>query len=566
MGLDKLEAYIEDERARFEVNGVAVAVIQGDEELLNAGFGLADVESGNPMSADTVLAIGSSTKAFTVTAVGALVDEGKLEWDTPVREYLPGFRMHDPVATEHLTPRDMLSHRSGLPRHDFLWYGNNDLTREEVVRRLRYLEPTKSFREVWQYNNLMYLTAGHLIKVLSGETWEEAVQRRIFGKLGMASSSFTFDSARASGRLATPYGKVEEKVVALPHRDLDLAGPAGSINATVGDLARWLECNVNGGSRAGVEIVSPATMRQIHAPTMVTAEGPELWDEAYSGGYAMGWFLENYRGAKVVHHGGNIDGFTALVTFAPKEKIGVAVLANMNGTSLPTVIARRAFDELLGLDPIPWGERFKGYQDAMLGGMKEAREHRKAKAAAAPSLHPLEDYVGEYTHPGYDPFSVSLAEDGESLVPHYNGLDLTMTHRHYDVWDVHYATFGADFDLTFITANDGEVSGLKIKLEAALPPIAFEKQADRSLGDPDKLAGYEGSYALGPITVKIEFKDGELQASMAGQAPGKLNPYKERIFKVEGGGETTIEFEVDESGKATRAIIQPAGVFERVDE
>src|SRR5688500_16116235 len=154
MGLDKFEAYIEDERTRFEVQGVAVAVIQGDEELLNAGFGFADAESNRPMSADTVLAIGSSTKAFTVTALGTLVDDGLLDWDKPVREYLPGFRMYDQVATEHLTVRDMLSHRSGLPRHDLLWYGNNDLTRAEVVEKLRHLEPSKSFRELWQYNNL----------------------------------------------------------------------------------------------------------------------------------------------------------------------------------------------------------------------------------------------------------------------------------------------------------------------------------------------------------------------------------------------------------------------------
>lgn len=566
MGLDKFEAYIEDERARFEVQGVAVAVIQGDEELLNAGFGLADVESNKPMSADTVLAIGSSTKAFTVTALGTLVDDGLLDWDKPVREYLPGFRMHDPVATEHLTVRDMLSHRSGLPRHDLLWYGNNDLTRAEVVEKLRHLEPSKSFRELWQYNNLMYITGGHLIEVLSGETWEQRVQRCIFDKLGMTNSTFTFDAARAGGNLATPYAKLDEKVVAVPHRDLDLAGPAGSINATVGDLARWLECNVNGGTRAGVEVVSEPTLKQIHAPTMVMPEGPQFFDETYSGGYAMGWFLENYRGTRVVHHGGNIDGFTALVSFCPKEKIGVAILANMNGTTLNTVLAYRAFDELLGLDPIPWGERYHTLQETMMGGAKQAKEIRKSKTVSAPPAHALEAYAGEYLHPGYGSFKVSLSDDGKSLVPHYNGLDLSMSHRHFEVWDVNYATLDMDLETSFITGTDGEVSGLKVQLEATLPPLEFKKQADKSLADPAKLIAFEGSYALGPMTVKVELRDSELQASMAGQPPGKLLPYKERTFKIEGGGDTTIEFEVDDSGKATRAIIQPAGVFERVPD
>lgn len=566
MGLDKFEAYIEDERARFEVQGVAVAVIHGDEELLNSGFGFADAESHRKMTAETVLAIGSSTKAFTVTALGTLVDEGLLDWDKPVREYLPGFRMHDPVATEHLTARDMMGHRSGLPRHDFLWYGNNDLTRAQVVEKLRHLEPSKSFRELWQYNNLMYITGGHLIEVLSGETWEQRVQRCIFDKLGMVNSTFTFEAARASGNLATPYAKLDDKVVPIPHRDLDLAGPAGSINATVGDLARWLECNVNGGTRAGVQVVTEPTLKQIHTPTMVMPEGPQYFDETYSGGYAMGWFLQNYRGTKVVHHGGNIDGFTALVTFAPKEKIGVAVLANMNGTSLPMVLAYRAFDELLGLDPLPWGERYHTLLQTMQGGAKQAKEIRKSKAAEASPSHRLTDYVGEYTHGGYPPIKIALSADGKELVPYYNGLDLTMAHVHYDVWEITYVTFDADFQVSFLTGADGEIDSLRIKLEAAIAPIEFKRQADRSLADPAKLAAFEGSYALGPMVVKVELRETELQASMAGQPPGKLLPHKERTFKIEGGADTTVEFEVDDSGKAVRAIIQPAGVFERVPD
>ncbi len=490
MALDKVEAYIEDERTRFGVKGVAVAVVQGDEVLLEAGFGTADEENGREMTADTVLAIGSSTKAFTATALGCLVDEGLLEWDKPIREYIPGFRMHDPVATEHLTVRDMLSHRSGLPRHDMLWYGNDKLTRAEVVERLRYLEPSKSFRALWQYNNLMYLTAGHLIEILSGQTWEEAVQSRILDKLGMGSTSFTFDTARASGKLASPYSTIDDEVRLVPHRALDLAGPAGSINSTVGDLAKWLQCNVGGGTREATEVITSATLRQIHAPTMVMPEGPSMWDETYPGGYGMGWFLENYRGVRVVHHGGNIDGFSALVAFAPKERIGVAVLANMNATSLPTVATYRALDELLGLDPLPWGERYKGYLDAMMGGAKEAREIRKTKAAGAPASHDAGELIGEYAHPGYGPLAVSFGSDGATLEAHYNNLDLVLTHRHFDVFDARYETLGVDLEVTFLTASDGTVAGLKIPLEGTVDPIQFERQPDRSLADPAILAGY----------------------------------------------------------------------------
>lgn len=564
MGLDKVEAYIEDERSRFEVRGVAVAIVQGDDVLLDAGFGLADEAENRPMTNDTVLAIGSSTKAFTATALGSLVDEGKLEWDKPVREYIPGFRMHDPVATENLTVRDMLSHRSGLPRHDLLWYGNDKLTRAEVVDRLRYLEPSKGFRELWQYNNLMYLTAGHLIQLVSGQTWEEAVQHRILDKLGMGDTSFAFDSARASGRLATPYAKVEDEIKAVPHRSLDLAGPAGSINSTVGDLAKWVQCNVGGGRRAGVEVVTPATLRQIHAPTMVMPEGPSLWDETYSGGYALGWFLENYRGVRVVHHGGNIDGFTALVSFAPKERIGVAVLANMNATSLPTVVAYRALDELLGLDPLPWGERYKGYLDAMMGGAKEAREIRKAQTAGVPPSHPLDEHVGEYSHPGYG--SLTITQEGEDLFAHYNNLDLKLTHRHYDVFDARYDTLGVDLQVTFITASDGSISAVQVPLEPTVAPIEFARQPDKALSDPEILATYQGTYAMGPLKVNVVLKDGVLQVSVAGQSPGELVPHKGTTFKIKGSPSATVEFQKDDSGVTRKAIVQPAGVFERIEE
>lgn len=565
MALDKVEAYIEDERIRFGVKGVAVAVVQGDEVLLESGYGMADEEAGREMTADTVLAIGSSTKAFTATALGCLVDEGLLQWDKPVREYIDGFRMHDSVATEHLTVRDMLSHRSGLPRHDMLWYGNDKLTRAEVVARLRYLEPSKSFRELWQYNNLMYLTAGHLIEVLSGQTWEEAVQTRILDKLGMGTTSFTFDAARASGKLASPYSTIDDEVRVVPHRSLDLAGPAGSINSTVGDLAKWLQCNVGGGSRGDVEVITSPTLRQIHAPTMVTPEGPSMWDETYPGGYGMGWFLENYRGVKLVHHGGNIDGFSALVAFAPKQQIGVAVLANMNATSLPVVTVYRALDELLGLDPLPWGERYKGYLDAMMGGAKEAREIRKAKASSVPSSHPEADLVGEYLHPGYGPFTVSFGEDGSTLEAHYNNLDLVLTHRHYDVWDARYETLGVDLEITFTTASDGSVSGLRVPLEPTVDPIVFDRQPDRSLADPKVLAGYSGAFNLGPITLTVSLKDGTLQVAMAGQSPAELVPHQGRTFKIK-GSPATVEFEVDDAGIAQRAIVQPAGVFVRVPD
>ncbi|MGB3862108.1 MAG: serine hydrolase domain-containing protein, partial [Candidatus Aminicenantaceae bacterium] len=184
--------------------GVAVAIVKDDEVIFSKGFGYRDVENKTPMTADTLLAIGSSSKAFTTFTMGTLVDEGKLEWNTPVREYIPWFRLYDPFASERLTPRDLVTHRSGLPRHDAMWYNNYTASREEFVRRLAYLKPTADLRERFQYNNLMFLTAGYLIEVLTEKTWEDAVRERVLAPLEMKRTNFSVADSQKDANHALP--------------------------------------------------------------------------------------------------------------------------------------------------------------------------------------------------------------------------------------------------------------------------------------------------------------------------------------------------------------------------
>src|SRR5258708_14596618 len=226
----ELERLIEEERQRFDVPGVAVAVVHGGRVVLSRGFGQRDLAKGLPVTDQTLFAIGSSTKAFTASLCGALVDDGLLEWDRPVRHYLPRLRMHDPVATELLTVRDMLSHRSGLPRHDMLWYGNEKLRREELVERLPHLEPNKTFRELWQYNNLMYVTAGYLAGELMGCGWEEAVRRRLLQPSGIGGTNFSVLESQQAPDHALPHAPTAAGLVEVPFRGLDLAGPAGPLH------------------------------------------------------------------------------------------------------------------------------------------------------------------------------------------------------------------------------------------------------------------------------------------------------------------------------------------------
>ncbi len=354
----------------FAVPGLAVGVVHAGKTVLSQGFGLRDVDEALPVTPDTAFAIGSVTKSFTAAAVGALVDDGLLEWDRPVREYIANFQMHDHIATECITPRDLLCHRSGLPRHDFVWYGASELSRGDVVARLRYLPPNKSFRSAWQYNNLMYITAGHLCELVSGQTWEELVRRRILDRLEMPATSFSHQPSGAQGEVALPYALRKGEVIRVPYDvSPEVSGPAGNIYSTLTDMTNWLRVHLVEGRLGEQQVFTEDTIRQLHAPQMAMPED-RVFSELFNSAYALGWFIGSYRGRKLVHHGGNIDGFTALVTMLPDEGAGAVILSNKDATPIREAIALHAFDELLGLEPLPWGERLKEREDAALTGAK----------------------------------------------------------------------------------------------------------------------------------------------------------------------------------------------------
>ena len=273
--MEGFDPVVEDAMKRFDVPGLAIAVVKGKDVVYAKGFGFRDVEKQLPVTPDTLFAIGSSTKAFTAFVLGTLVDEGRVDWDTPVRTYIPWFKLYDPSASERITPRDLLTHRSGLPRHDLAWYNNNDITREEVVRRLAYLEPSADLREKFQYNNMMYLTAGYLAETLTGMTWEQAVRTRVLDPAGMTRTNFDVAVSERDADAAQPYAKKDDKVVKVPFRPIVAPGPAGSINSTADDMARWAIVHLNGGKIGDVRVANASTVEEMHIPRMTTGATPD---------------------------------------------------------------------------------------------------------------------------------------------------------------------------------------------------------------------------------------------------------------------------------------------------
>lgn len=262
----------------WKVPGASIAVVADGKVMMTKGYGLRDVKANLPVTPKTVFAIGSITKSFTVTLLGSLVDEGKIEWDTPVRKYLPDFEMYDPVVTERLSVRDLVTHRSGLPRHDAPWY-NSPLPRAELVRRIRFLEPSKDLRTTYQYNNLMFLTAGYLAEQVGGAPWEDLVRRRIFGPLGMSDSNTSVIASQQAPDFARPYELAKKEVKEVPFRNIDQIGPAGSINSSAEDMARYVPMHLGGGkSPDGKTIVSEGNLAQMQVPQIVT-QGALRWPE-----------------------------------------------------------------------------------------------------------------------------------------------------------------------------------------------------------------------------------------------------------------------------------------------
>jgi CubicO group peptidase (beta-lactamase class C family) len=555
--VSQMRAFLQESLALWKVPGVGVGVIQGDEVLLCDGFGWRDVEKGLPATENTLFAIGSASKAFTTFDMGLLVDEGKLDWDKPVRDFMPSFQVHDPVASERLTPRDIVSHRVGLPRHDMAWY-NSPLTRQEIFARLRHLEPNRDIRQTFQYNNLMFLTAGVLVEHLSGLSWEDFTRQRIFEPLGMRSSNFSVNTSQASDNFARPYREKNDRVEGIPFRNIDAVGPAGSINSCAADMVAWLKVHLNGGRAGPDALISSGNLEQMHSPQMTIAGGSK-WKELLPSSYGLGWFIYPYRGFQVVEHGGNIDGFTALVALMPAEKIGVVVLTNLDQNALTTAAAYRAFDLLLGLEPVDWNGRFHADFLEFRAGEEAGKAQSAGKRVAGrPPAHPLEDYAGTYTHPGYGTVEVTC-KDGQLQASH-NQISYRVEPYHYEIFEFHYDLNDTHMKATFTTDVEGIVSRLSLPFEPLVSEIVFMRAAESRLRERAFLERLTGAYMfMGELlTVSLKGTDG-LTATLPGRPAFTLVPYRGTTFQVDGLSGVNITFQLGENGSAESLELSQSG-------
>ncbi len=562
------DEWVESIRKDWKIPGIAVAIVKGDQIVLAKGYGLRNVEKNLPVTENTLFAIGSNTKAFTAAGVSLLVADGKLDWDKPIREYIPSFKMWDDYVTEHMVPRDLVTHRSGLPRHDLLWYGSS-LSRKELFERLRYLEPSRGFRDRYQYQNLMFMTAGYLIEQVSGQSWDSYLKAKFFDPMEMRTTLTSVKGMPSAADASLAYNDDEkEGVKAIPYRNIDAIGPAGSINSSANEMASWLIVQMNGGKYKDKQVIPAAQLRILQSPQTVMPASPATpqYDELFHQMYAMGWMISMYRGHPVQMHGGAIDGFLSQVAMLPKEKIGVVVLTNCTPNRLYDVIAYQVFDRFLGLEPVDWNKRKHEETDKA----KEAAEKAKAdnEAGRKKDTHPshaLADYAGKYEHPGYG--TLTLTEEGGKLRAAYNSLSSALRHYHFDVFE------GADDQMegmkfNFLMNAKGDVDRVAVPLQGGVADIVFTRAAEGKQFDRATLERLAGEYKLtiAEQTAKVWLRDGNtLMLTVAGQPDYQLVHLRGMEFTLKTDRELkgfTVEFKLGESGPASEIVFsQPNGVF-----
>jgi CubicO group peptidase (beta-lactamase class C family) len=481
-----VDAVVERARQAFEVPGIAVAIVKDGRVVLSKGYGVRRLGEPAPVTPRSLFRIASNTKAFTTAALAMLVDEGKLRWDDRVVDHIPAFQMWDPYVTREMTVRDLLTHRSGLGlgAGDLMFWPATDFTRDQILARIRFLKPTSSFRSRYAYDNLLYLVAGQMIPPITGKTWEQFVQQRIFDPLGMAHTNASTAVLASSPDAAAPHARADGRLVALPQTDHDNNAPAGSINSCVEDLAKWMLLQLSHGgklfsAKQSKEMWSPQTILPINdlpkgAPEALLDTQPQF------NAYGLGWMLRDYRGHKMVYHTGVLAGYVSRTTLIPDLNLGIVVLTNQEEDGAHAAIARTVVDRYLGAPATDWVSAYRELArlEAAEGAAEERRAAGTRNTASRPSL-PLARYAGRYRDPWYGDIVVE-ERNGKLAIQfsHTRQLAGDLEHWQYDTFIARWRdrTLGADAYVTFSLGADGAIEGARIKPVSPLTDFSFDFQ------------------------------------------------------------------------------------------
>lgn len=484
-----LDVWVTRTMKEFDVPGIAVGIVKDGKLVAAKGYGVRKVGEPAPVDADTLFGIASNSKAFTTAALAMLVDEGKLEWDDPVTKYLPAFAVADPYITHELTVRDLVTHRSGLGlgAGDLMFWPDTDFNRDQVLAQTRFIKPATSLRSKYAYNNLMFIVAGQVVQQVSGKTWEDFIHERIFTPLGMKSSRITSTSFKPGENVAYPHSKgwrLQGTLTPVAMTRDDTWAAAAGVKTSVNDLSKWIIAQLNQGKLAnGTRLFSEAQSREMwSAQTVIRINEPSAPLKAMKpnfSAYGLGWSLRDYRGRKVVGHGGALTGMFSQVSMIPEEHLGVIVLTNQEESGAMSAITNHIFEHYLGVPSIDWIGAYRQTRDETLKKANDAEKKQIAERSpnARPSLE-ISRYAGEYNDAWY----------GKAVIAYESSkLTLRMTHTPSMVADLepwHYDTFKAVFHdktipdafVTFSLDSEGKIERMTMVPTSDLADFSFDYQ------------------------------------------------------------------------------------------
>ncbi len=461
-----LDDYAEQAVKDWEVPGLVMTVVKDGETVFTKAWGVRTLGESGKVDTQTLFLCASTTKAFTAAALAMLVDEGKLQWDDPVSEYMPEFQLYDPFVTRKLTIRDLLVHRAGLGNSDFLW-SVLDIPESEILYRMRYLKPSYPFRSGYTYQNIMYLAAGKLLEKVSGTSWADFVKTRIFEPLGMDRTfALKKQTEGMSGRASAHY-KIDGKIQKITHSNADNIGPAGSMWSNVDDMSKWIKFLLDGGVVNGKRLLEPESVKELFTPQILIPQNQfyptaQLTKPNWTS-YGLAWFQHDYKGKKVDFHTGSLAGMVAIAGLIREENLGVYIMGNLDHAEVRHALMYKTFDLFLKDSKTDWSQDFL----ALYGEMKKAQEKARKNwlkqrvTNTRPSL-PLKNYTGIYSDPLFGSVVVSQVNGGLEL-KFNDSNSMTLEHWHYDTFMGTWSKAWWSRSLAQFTLNaEGKVDQLNV--------------------------------------------------------------------------------------------------------
>mgnify|MGYP000443875580 CR=1 FL=1 len=465
-----VDAAVEKALKLFNVPGAAVGIVVDDEIIYAKGFGTRKAGLKLPVSEHTLFPIASCTKAFTALILAQLVEENKLAFDDPVIKHIPEFCLLDPDVSSSLTIRDLLAHRTGIARHDPIWIVKQE-EKLDILKVLSHLESDCGLRQEYRYNNFMYAVAGMVIERVTKQSWEEAIASRILIPLEMMESNLCLEDLYRTENFSYPHAEIAGKVVEIPFRELRAINPAGGINCSILDLAKWVLAQLSDGAN----LISKSTLQEMHTTHMPLSTIPMPF---YHEGCGLGWFTGKYYGYEWICHSGDIDGFASEVSFLPEEKIGIVILSNSgsDGRYLINAVRNYIYDNLL---PLPNEDPFNQTQ-MVRAFVKQDVERAMSELKNYQDEIELTDYMGIYKHPAYG--TVKVHQENEQLYFSYGNYLIPLFARSPDVFagqfdDLLYFGINPVVDFLFLKDESGKTCKLQIPFEGfrGSRPISFIK-------------------------------------------------------------------------------------------